>query len=124
MARYVDGFVIPIPTRNVPRYRRIARRAGEIWMEYGAVEYIECVGDDLDIKGLVSFKKLVKVKKGETVLFSFIVYRSRADRDKVNARVLKDPRIANMMTEKDSPFDMKRMTHGGFRTIVDLQEPL
>jgi uncharacterized protein YbaA (DUF1428 family) len=123
MARYVDGFVIPIPTRNVARYRRIARRAGEIWMEYGAVEYIECVGDDLNVKGLVSFKKLAKVKKGETVLFSFIVYRSKADRDKVNARVLKDPRIATMMTEKDSPFDMKRMSHGGFRAIVDLQEP-
>jgi uncharacterized protein YbaA (DUF1428 family) len=123
MPRYVDGFVIPIPTRNLARYRRIARRAGEIWMEYGAVEYLEGVGDDLDAKDVVSFKKLLKLKRGETALFSYIVYRSKADRDRVTARVMKDPRIAAMMTEKDSPFDMKRMTYGGFRAIVDLGEP-
>lgn len=123
MPRYVDGFVIPIPKRNLAKYRRIARRAGEIWMEYGAVEYLECVGDDLDIKGVISFKKLARLKRGETALFSFIVYRSKADRDKVNGRVMKDPRIATMMTDQDSPIDMKRMSYGGFRAIVDLQEP-
>ena len=123
MARYVDGFVIPIPKRNLARYRRIARRAGEIWMEYGAVEYLECVGDDLDVKGVVSFSKLARLKRGETALFSFIVYRSKADRKKINARVQSDPRIAAMMTDTDSPFDMRRMTYGGFTAIVDLVEP-
>ena len=123
MARYVDGFVIPIPKRNLARYRRIARRAGEIWMEYGAVEYLECVGDDLDVKGVVSFSKLARLKRGETALFSFIVYRSKADRKKINARVQSDPRIAAMMTDTDSPFDMRRMIYGGFTAIVDLVEP-
>lgn len=123
MARYVDGFVIPIPKRNLTRYRRIARRAGEIWMEYGAVEFRECVADDLDVKGMVSFRKLLKLKRGETALFSWITYRSKGERKKINALVMKDERILAMMTPDDNPFDVKRMTYGGFRSIVDLVEP-
>lgn len=123
MPRYVDGFVIPVPKRNLVKYRRIARRAGIVWMEYGAVDYRECVGDDLDVAGVVSFRRLLKLRPSETAIFSWITYRSRADRKKVNARVMKDPRILGMMQAKDSPFDMRRMTYGGFRVIVDLQEP-
>ena len=123
MPRYVDGFVIPIPRRNLQKYRRIARRAGIVWMEYGAIEFRECVGDDLDIAGVVSFRKLLRLKPSETAIFSWITYRSKADRKKVNARVMKDPRIQRMMDPKDNPFDVRRMTYGGFRAIVDFQEP-
>lgn len=123
MPRYVDGFVIPVPRRNLARYRRLSRRAGLVWMEYGAMDYRECVGDDLDVTGVVSFRKLLKLKPNETAIFSWITFRSKADRKKVNARVMKDPRIQGMMDPKDSPFDVRRMTYGGFRTIVDLQEP-
>lgn len=123
MARYVDGFVIPIPKRNLARYRRVARRAGMIWMEYGAVDYRECIGDDLAVEGVHSFRKLLKLKPSETAIFSWISYRSKADRKKVMAAVMKDPRILSMMNDDDIPFDPKRMTYGGFRTIVDLEEP-
>ena len=123
MPRYVDGFVIPIPRRNLAKYRRVARRAGIVWMEYGALDYRECVGDDLDIAGVVSFRKLLRLKPTETAIFSWITYRSKADRKKINARVMKDPRILRMMDPKDNPFDVKRMTYGGFRAIVDFQEP-
>lgn len=124
MAAYVDGFVIPIPKRNLRKYRRIARRAGEIWMEYGAVEYRECVADDLGgPKGVTSFKKLLKLKPGETALFSWIVYRSKADRKRVNALVMKDARILAMMDEDDNPFDNRRMAYGGFKAIVEFIEP-
>lgn len=123
MARYVDGFVIPIPQRNLARYRRIARRAGEIWMEYGALEFRECVADDLEVKGAVSFRKLLKLKRGETALFSWITYRSKAERTKINRLVMKDERILAMIDDQDNPFDMKRMTYGGFKSIVDLVEP-
>lgn len=116
---YVDGFVIPIPKRKLAEYRKLARRAGKVWMELGAVAYMECVGDDLTIKGVASFPKLARTRAGETVLFSWIVYRSKAHRDRVNARVMKDPRIARMMTTR-SPFDPKRMAYGGFRSIVQL----
>ena len=119
---YVDGFVIPIPKKNIGKYRRIARAAGRIWRKYGALEYRECVGDDLDMKDMgVAFTRLAKVKRGETVLFSWIVYKSRAHRDRVNGKVMKDPRIAKMMTDpKMMPFDTKRMSYGGFKVIVDL----
>lgn len=117
MANYVDGFVIPIKTKNVAAYRRIARQAKKIWMEYGAVQYFECVGDDLDIDKVVSFKKLAGAKPGETVVFSWIAYRSKAHRDAVNKKVMNDPRIAKMMTGP-SPIDMKRMAYGGFKVIV------
>jgi uncharacterized protein YbaA (DUF1428 family) len=120
---YVDGFVIPVPKRNLAKYRRIASKAGKIWMEYGAVEYRECVGDDLKVKWAMSFRKLLRLKPSETVVFSWITYRSKADRKRVNALVMKDQRILDMIDPEDNPFDMKRMATGGFRTIVDLVEP-
>jgi uncharacterized protein YbaA (DUF1428 family) len=120
MPRYVDGFVIPIPKRNLAVYRRIAAQCGKVWKEHGALEYMECVGDDLKIKGTAMFPKLVKAKAGETVLFSYIVYKSKAHRDRVNAKVMKDPRLAAMMAGKDMPLDMTRMNYGGFKTLVDL----
>ena len=121
--RYVDGFVIPVPKRKVDQYRRIAQKAGKIWMEHGALEYVEAVGDDLSPKGIVAtFPKRTRVQRGETVVFSYIVYKSRAHRDRVNAKVMKDPRMAKMMNDAtEMPFDMKRMTYGGFKAIVDQQ---
>lgn len=122
MPRYVDGFVIPIKRRNIPAYRRMAAAAAKVWMEYGAVEYCEAVGDDLEHRGDMgrsSFPKIAKAKPGETVLFSWILYKSRAQRNRVNAKVMKDPRIARMMESKEMPFDPKRMSMGGFKLIVD-----
>jgi uncharacterized protein YbaA (DUF1428 family) len=119
MARYVDGFVAPVPKRNIDAYRRIARRAGKIWREYGALEYRECIADDVEMGKLTSFPRSVKVKRGETVVFSWIVYKSRAHRDRVNEKAMKDPRIAEM-DPKDMPLDMKRMIYGGFEVIVDV----
>ena len=116
---YADGFVLAIPKRQVQNYRRIARRAGRIWRDHGALEYRECVGDDLKTGMGVPFPRLAKAKPGETVCFSWIVYRSRAHRDRVNARVMKDPRMAKMMN-LSMPFDMKRMAYGGFKVIVDV----
>ena len=116
---YVDGFVIALPRRKLPLYRRIARQAGKIWKKHGALEYRECAGDDLKIKMGVPFPKLARVKPGETVLFSWILYRNRRDRDWVNAKVMKDPRIERMM-KVPMPFDMKRMAYGGFKVIVDM----
>jgi uncharacterized protein YbaA (DUF1428 family) len=118
---YVDGYVIPLPKRNVPLYRRIAQKAGRIWREHGALEYRECVGDDMKAKGLLPFPKLARLKPGETVAFSWIVYRTKAHRNSVNAKVMKDPRLHDMMKQaKKMPFDMKRMAFGGFKVIVDL----
>jgi uncharacterized protein YbaA (DUF1428 family) len=117
---YVDGFVIPVPKKNLREYRRIAQKAGKIWKEHGALEYRECVGDDLKVKGMKSFLTQIRPKPGETVIFSWIVYKSRAQRDRVNAKVMKDPRLAPMMKEDAMPFDVKRMLYGGFKTIVDL----
>lgn len=116
---YVDGFVLPVPTKNLAAYRKIAKKAGKIWREYGALEYRECVGDDLDVNCGVPFPKLVKPKAGETIVFSWIVYKSKAHRDKVNAKVIADPRIANIIDSKDSPFDCKRMCYGGFKLLVE-----
>ena len=118
--KYVDGFVLPVPKKNVQVYRRIAQKAGKIWKEHGALEYRECVGDDLNIKMMLSFLKLAKAKRGETVFFSWIVYKSRAHRDSVNAKVMKDPRIAAMMDDKSMPFDVKRMAYGGFKALVEV----
>ena len=121
--RYVDGFVIPIPKKSIPVYRRIAQKAGKIWREHGALEYRECIGDDLDIKKVVPFPRSARAKRGETVAFSWIVYKSRAHRDRVNAKVMKDPRMAKMvlmMKGRPEPFDMKRMVYGGFNVLVDL----
>lgn len=118
--RYVDGFVLPVAAKNLLAYRRLARRAGKIWIEHGALEFCECVGDDLATPCSMPFPKIAKAKRGETVVFSFIVYKSKADRDRINALVMKDPRIAKSMQGKGIPFDMKRMAHGGFRAIVDM----
>jgi uncharacterized protein YbaA (DUF1428 family) len=118
--RYVDGFVLAVPEKNLKLYRGIAQKAGKIWKEYGALQYVEAVGDDLDGKMGVQFSKIVKLKSGETVLFSFIVFKSRADRDRVNAKIMKDPRILKMMEKGPMPFDVKRMVYGGFRVLVDL----
>jgi uncharacterized protein YbaA (DUF1428 family) len=117
--KYVDGFVLPVPKKNLPTYRRIAQKAAKVWREHGALEVRECVGDDLDVKMLVPFPKRIKLKPGETVVFSWIVFKSRADRDRVNAKVMKDPRLAKMMTPKSMPFDVKRMLYGGFKVLVD-----
>ncbi len=116
---YTDGFVIPVPKRRVAAYLRVARLAGRIWRQYGAVEYRECAGDDLKPKGMVAtFPKTLRLKPSETVFFSWIVYKSRAHRDRVNARVMKDPRIKKMMTG-DMPFDGKRMLYAGFKVVVN-----
>jgi uncharacterized protein YbaA (DUF1428 family) len=115
----VDGFVIPVPRRKVEAYRRMSKAAGKVWREHGALEYLECAGDDLDNKWGVAFPKLAGAKAGETVIFSWIVFKSRAHRDRVNKKVMKDPRIGKMMDPKDTPFEVKRMAYGGFRVIVD-----
>ena len=116
---YVDGFLLPVPRRKLELYRSISRRAGRVWREHGALEYRECAGDDMNLKMSVAFPKLARARSGETVVFSWIVYKSRAHRDRVNARVMKDPRIAKMM-QVPMPFDVKRMAMGGFKVIVDL----
>jgi uncharacterized protein YbaA (DUF1428 family) len=116
--QYVDGFVLPVPKKNLPAYRRMAKTAAKVWREHGAVEFRECVGDDLGVKIGVPFPRAMKVKRGETVFFSWIVFKSRAHRDRVNAKVMKDPRIARL-DPKAMPFDCKRMTYGGFKTIVE-----
>lgn len=117
---YVDGFLIPVPKKNINAYRRMARAAGKLWKQYGALEYRECVGDDLKIKGVVPFTRSARVKSGDTVAFSWIVYKSRTHRDRVNAEVMKDPRIARMMNLKNPPFDARRMVYGGFKVLVEL----
>jgi len=119
MGNYVDGFVLPVPKKNLNAYRRMARKASEIWRELGALEYRECVGDDLAVKMGMPFPKGIKTKPGETVVFAYIVYKSRMHRDQVNAKVMNDPRIASMCDPKDMPFDCKRMLYGGFQTMVE-----
>jgi uncharacterized protein YbaA (DUF1428 family) len=118
--KYVDGFVIPVPVKNLPAYRKMSTKAGKVWKEHGALEYRECVGEDLDQKGMLPFPKMAKAKAGETVVFSWIVYKSRAHRDKVNKKVMADPRLQGMMDPKNTPFDVKKMAYGGFEVIVDL----
>jgi uncharacterized protein YbaA (DUF1428 family) len=118
--RYIDGFVLSVPKRNLQAYRRMSRKAGKVWKDHGALEYRECVGDDLKVKFGLPFPRLCKLKPGEAVVFSWIVYKSRTHRDRVNAKVMKDRRLAKMMDPKAMPFDMKRMTYGGFTTLVDL----
>jgi uncharacterized protein YbaA (DUF1428 family) len=115
---YVDGFVLAVPKRNLAAYRKMAAAGGKIWREYGALQFCECVGDDLNIGMGVPFPKMAKAKAGETVFFSFIVYKSRAHRDKVNKAVMKDPRLHAMMGKK-MPFDPKRMAMGGFKVLVE-----
>ncbi|MBL8397357.1 MAG: DUF1428 domain-containing protein [Candidatus Accumulibacter sp.] len=121
MTRYVDGFVLAVPKQKLAAYRRIARQAGKVWREYGALEYVECVADDVKPGKWTSFPQAVKLKEGEVVLFSWIVYESRKQRDAVNAKVIADPRLREMMRPKAMPFDGKRMIFGGFETFVRLR---
>jgi len=118
--RYVDGYVLPVPKKNLQTYRRMAAKAGKIWREHGAIEFRECAGDDVKPGKLTSFPQSVKLKRGETVVFSWIVFKSKSDRNRVNAKVMKDPRLAKMMNPKAMPFDAKRMIWGGFKVLVDL----
>ncbi len=117
--RYVDGYVVPVPKKNLQAYRRMAQKAGKIWREHGALEFRECVADDVKPGKWTSFPQAVKLKPGETVVFSYIVYKSRAHRDRINAKVMKDPRLSEMMDPKNMPFDGKRMFWGGFKVLVD-----
>jgi len=121
MPRYIDSFVVPVPKRKMAAYRSLARKAGKIWKEYGALEYVECVADDVSPGKVTSFPRSVKSKSGETVVFSYIAYRSRAERDRINGAVMKDPRLANMMDPKKMPFDAKRMFWGGFKSFLELR---
>jgi uncharacterized protein YbaA (DUF1428 family) len=118
--RRVDGYVLPVPKKNLQAYRRMAQKAGKVWRDHGALEFIECVADDVKPGKHTSFPQSVKLKPGETVVFSWIVFKSRSHRDRVNAKVMKDPRLANMMDPKAMPFDGKRMFWGGFKVLVDV----
>jgi len=120
MPRYVEGFVIPLPKEKVAAYRRISRKAGKVWREHGAVEYVECIADETNEQNTPAFAKSVKAKPGEVVVFSWIVYKSRAHRDRVTTKVMSDPRLAGMMNNDAMPFDVKRMMYGGFKAIVEL----
>ena len=115
---YVDGFVLPVPEKNIAAYRKMARQAGKVWVEHGALEFVECVADDVPVGKTTDFFRSVKCKKGETVVFSYIVYKNRRHRDAVLKKVFADPRIN--MDPKEMPFDAKRMFWGGFKTIVEL----
>jgi uncharacterized protein YbaA (DUF1428 family) len=117
---YVDGYVLPVPKKNLAKYQLMSRKAGKIWREYGALQYRECVGDDIAIKGMRPFGSTVRLKAGETVIFSYIVYASRKERDRINAQVMNDPRLTAMIDMKNMPFDPKRMAYGGFKMLVDL----
>jgi uncharacterized protein YbaA (DUF1428 family) len=120
MAHYVDGFVVPVPVDRIDDYRKMAEEAGKIWLEHGALQFVETIGDDVKPGELTSFPQSVQLKEGETVAFSWIVYESREVRDRVNAKVMEDPRLKAMMEHGAPPFDPKRMFFGGFRTLVEL----
>ena len=115
---YVDGFIVPVPKSNLTAYKKMAQKAGKVWREHGALEYVECVGDDTPYGKRTSFPRSVKLKEGETVVFAFIVYKSRKERDRVNKAVMSDPRLKGMMDLKALPFDAKRMIIGGFKELV------
>ena len=117
---YVDGFLIPVPRRNREKYKKMSTQAAKVWLDHGALGYHECVADDVQYGKSTSFPRGVKLAKGEEVWFSWIVYKSRKDRDRVNAKAMKDPRLADMMDPKAMPFDGKRMVFGGFKMVVDL----
>jgi uncharacterized protein YbaA (DUF1428 family) len=123
MMAYADGFLIPVPTKNLAAYRKMSQKAGEVWMEHGALDYKECAGDDVNAESMgmmTTFPKTLAIKRGETVVFSWILYKNRAHRDSVNKKVMADPRLAKMMNPKNPPFDHKRMNYGGFDVIVDM----
>jgi uncharacterized protein YbaA (DUF1428 family) len=117
---YVDGFVSPVPKRKAAAYRRLARKSGRVWREHGALAYVECVADDVKRGKWTSFPQAVKLKPGEAVWFSWIVYKSRSHRDRVLAKVMQDPRLKGMMDPKKMPFDGRRMFWGGFKAVVEL----
>jgi uncharacterized protein YbaA (DUF1428 family) len=116
---YVDGFLLIVPKDKIEDYKKISKKAGKVWRDHGAIEYRECVGDDLDIPFGRPFPKLLKLKPDEAAVFSWIVYRTKAQRDKINAAVMKDPRLADTMDPKTMPFDTKKMSMGGFTVLVD-----
>jgi uncharacterized protein YbaA (DUF1428 family) len=118
VGKYVDGFVVPVPKRKLQDYRRMAQKAGRIWREHGALDFVECVADDVKVGKVTSFPQSVKLKPGETVVFSWITYKSRTHRDRVNKKVMADPRLKDMMDTKAMPFDAKRMIYGGFALLV------
>ncbi|MCY7370503.1 MAG: DUF1428 domain-containing protein [Polaromonas sp.] len=120
MSHYVDGFVVPVPIAKLDDYRRMSEKAGALWREHGALQYWECVSDDVKPGKLTSFPQSVQMKDGETVVFAWIVYRSREERDSINAKVMADPRMADMMDPAQHPFDGQRMFWGGFKTLVEL----
>ena len=119
MPNYIDGFVLPVPKKNLAAYARMAKQAAKIFRELGVLEYRECVGDDLAVKMALPFPKGIKAKPSETIVFAYVVYKSRAHRDRVNAKIMKDPRIANLCDPRNMPFDCARMLYGGFKTIVE-----
>lgn len=116
---YVDGFVVPVPKKKIGVYRSMARKASKVWRDHGALAFRESVADDVKVGKWTSFPRSVKLKRGETVMFSYILYKSRKDRDRVLAKVMKDKRLAKMMNPKAMPFDAKRMIYGGFKTLVE-----
>jgi uncharacterized protein YbaA (DUF1428 family) len=120
MAHYVDGFVLPVVRSRLDEYRRVARKAGKIWREYGALQYVECIADDVQYGKRTSFPRSVKLKDDEVVVFSWIVYKSRAQRDSIMKKIMTDPRLAAMMDPNNMPFDGKRMFWGGFKPLVEL----
>jgi uncharacterized protein YbaA (DUF1428 family) len=119
MSRYVDGFVVPVPKKNLATYRAISKKARKVWRDHGALDYIESAADDIKAKGMTSFPRMVRARPNETVVFAWIVYKSRRHRDRVNAKVMKDPRMDAMMADGKMPFDVKRMVYGGFKVIVE-----
>ena len=118
--QYVDGFVVPVPRKKLKAYFSMARKAGKVWKDHGALDYRECIADDVKVGKWTSFPRSVKLKRGETVIFSYIVYKSRKHRDAVMAKVMKDKRLAKMMDPKAMPFDAKRMIYGGFKGQIEL----
>ncbi len=120
MPRYIDGYVLPVPKKNLAAYRKMATQAAKVWKKHGALSYCEAVGDDMQTKFCPGFPELVKPKRGETIVFSFIVFKSRAHRDRVNAKVMADPELMDGFDPKKVPFDCRRMVYSGFQALVDL----
>jgi uncharacterized protein YbaA (DUF1428 family) len=116
---YVDGFIVAVPKKNLPAYRKMARLAGKVWREHGAIDYKECIADDVPMGKITSFPRSVKQKPSETVIFAWITYKSRADRNRINKKVMADPRLKGMGPE-NAPFDAKRMIYGGFKVMIDI----
>jgi uncharacterized protein YbaA (DUF1428 family) len=117
---YIDGFLLPLATGNIEKYRQMAEAAGKIWIEHGALAFRECIADDMAAQGMAAFPEVIKTNEGETVIFSYIVFKSREHRDEVNAKVMADPRIKSLCDPDNPPFDFSRMAYGGFKTLVEL----